>query len=79
MLASQTPKTSKNSQLSEVLLALALLTFGVRQFSWWGLSGVHGGMFGSIPVVGPIGACSVPSPLVTPKMFKPAKGALGDK
>ena len=33
MLASQTPKTSKNSQLSEVLLALALLTFGVRQFS----------------------------------------------
>lgn len=33
MLASQTPKTSKNSQLTEVLLALAPLTFGVRQFS----------------------------------------------
>ena len=29
---------------------------------------VHGVMFGSIPVVDSIGACSVPSPLVTPKM-----------
>lgn len=33
MLASQTAKTCKNSQLNEVLLALAPLTFGVRQLS----------------------------------------------